>query len=212
MAMPVFFLSAIPQIYTRKTTYANPLINSPRYSTLLTLANRTKHYIKELDLKVNGAIKVPQLRVLGEKSENLGVLSLAEAQEKAKEAGLDLVLITESANPPVARIISFDKFRYQKEKELKKQQQRVPESKRVQISPREGAHDLSFKLKRLEEFLQAGHKVEIQVTLRGREKGMQDFARTKLKEFLAKVETPHRIIQEVKAGGRGLITQIDPIG
>ncbi len=176
------------------------------------MASKKKHYIKELDLKVNGEIRVPQLRVLGENSENLGVLSLEEAQAKAKEAGRDLVLITESATPPVARIISFDKFRYQKEKEFKKQQQRVPESKRVQISPREGAHDLSFKLKRLEEFLQAGHKVEVQVTLRGREKGMQDFAKNKLKEFLSKVETPHKMTQEIKAGGRGLTAQIEPVG
>ena len=191
---------------------ANPLIKGLPCSTLLTLASKKKHYIKELDLKVNGEIRAPQLRVLGENSENLGVLALKDALEKAKEAGLDLVLITESASPPVARIISFDKFRYQKEKEFKKQQQRVPESKRVQISPREGAHDLSFKRKRLEEFLQAGHKVEVQVTLRGREKGMQEFAKTKLRDFLSKVETPHKMTQEIKMGGRGLITQIDPVG
>jgi len=191
---------------------ANPLIKGLPCSTLLTLASKKKHYIKELDLKVNGEIRAPQLRVLGENSENLGVLALKDALEKAKEAGLDLVLITESASPPVARIISFDKFRYQKEKEFKKQQQRVPESKRVQISPREGVHDLSFKRKRLEEFLQAGHKVEVQVTLRGREKGMQEFAKTKLRDFLSKVETPHKMTQEIKMGGRGLITQIDPVG
>jgi len=171
---------------------------------------KTKHYSKKLDLKVNEQIRAPKLRVLDEAGENLGVLSLEEAIAKAKEGGLDLVLITESANPPVARIVSFDKFRYQKEKELKKQQQRVPESKRVQISPREGAHDLSFKLKRLEEFLQAGHKVEIQMTLRGREKGMKDFAKGKLEEFLSKIETPHKRTQEIKSGGRGLITQVDP--
>lgn len=186
------------------------MINNPQYSTLLELASKT-HYIKELDLKVNGDIKAPQLRVLAENGDNLGVLSLKDALDKASEAGLDLVLITESANPPVARIISFDKFRYQREKELKKQQQKAPESKRIQISPREGAHDLGFKLKRLEEFLQAGHKVEIQVTLRGREKGMQDFATIKLKEFLGKIETPHRVTQDIKMGGRGLVTQVDPI-
>lgn len=173
---------------------------------------KTKHYSKELDLKVNEGIRAPQLRVLNEDGTNLGVLSLKEAREKAHSAGLDLILVTESANPPVARITSFDKFRYQREKELKKQQQRVPDSKRVQISPREGNHDLSFKLKRLEEFLRAGHKVEIQVTLRGREKGMKSFAESKLREFLGKIETPHKITHDVKAGGRGLITQIDPLG
>lgn len=174
---------------------------------------KTKHYnTKKLDLKVNDEIKAPELRVLSESGENLGVLSLEKALAAAKDANLDLVLITESAKPPVARVVSYDKFRYQREKELKKQQQRVPESKRVQISPREGAHDLSFKLKRLEEFLQAGSKVEIQMTLRGREKGMKDFAKGKLQDFLAKIETPYKMTQEIKSGGRGLITQIDPIG
>ncbi|MDP3953370.1 MAG: translation initiation factor IF-3 [bacterium] len=173
---------------------------------------KTKHYSKALDLKVNDQIRAPKLRVLGEDGENMGVLSLDEAKDKAKELGLDLVLITEKSNPPIARVISYDKFRYQKEKELKKQQQRVPDSKRIQISPREGPHDLSFKLKRLEEFLQAGHKVEIQVTLRGREKGMKDFARGKLEEFLSKVQTPHKVTRDVQSGGRGLLTQIEPTG
>lgn len=187
------------------------MINSYKYSTLLSLAKRkTKHHSKDLDLKVGDEIKAPQLRVLDESGENLGVLPLEQAKSKAKEAGLELVLITEKANPPVARIINYDKFRYQKEKELKKQQQRVPESKRIQISPREGDHDLGFKLKRLEGFLQAGSKVEIQVTLRGREKGMKDFAKEKLQEFIDRVETPHKVTQPVRSGGRGLITQIEP--
>ena len=171
---------------------------------------KTKHHSKDLDLKVGDQIKSPKLRVLTNTGENLGVLSLEEAKAKAKEAGLELVLITEKANPPVVKITNYDKFRYQKEKELKKQQQRVPESKRIQISPREGAHDLGFKLKRLEEFLQEGHKVEIQVTLRGREKGMKDFAKEKLGEFMEKIETPHKVTQPVRSGGRGLVTQIEP--
>jgi len=162
--------------------------------------------------KVGDQIKASELRVLTETGENLGVLSLEEAKQKAQEAGLELVLVTEKAKPPVAKIVSFDKFRYQKEKELKKQgQQKNPESKRIQISPREGEHDLSFKLKRLEEFLQAGHKVEIQMTLRGREKGMKDFAKEKLQNFLDRVETPFKVTQGVNPGGRGLVTKIDPI-
>lgn len=166
-----------------------------------------------LSFKVGDQIKAPKLRVIDDAEGNLGVLSLEEAKAKAQEAGLDLVLVTEKIDPPIAKIVSFDKFRYQKEKEVKKQkQQKNPESKRVQISPREGDHDLSFKLKRLEEFLQAGSKVEIQMTLRGREKGMKDFAKEKLQEFMGRIETPHKVTQEVKPGGRGLITKIDPLG
>ena len=176
--------------------------------------NRKKNKQKSNDLsfKVGDQIKVPELRVISDSDGNLGVLSLEEAKSKAKESGLDLVLVTEKANPPVARIVSFDKFRYQKEKEAKKQkQQKNPESKRIQISPREGEHDLSFKLKRLEGFLQDGSKVEIQMTLRGREKGMKDFAKDKLKTFMDRIETPFKVTQDVKPGGRGLIIKIDPI-
>ncbi len=162
-------------------------------------------------IKSNDEITAPRLRVLGETGENLGVLNLEEAKRRAQEAGLDLVVVTESANPPVAKIVSYDKFRYQKEKELKKQkQQKGPESKRIQISPREAEHDLSFKLKKLEEFLGAGHKVEIQMTLRGREKGMRDYAKGKLEDFLKKVEAPFRQTQPISPGGRGLTTQIEP--
>ena len=164
-----------------------------------------------INFKVNNEIRASQLRVLGEAGENLGVLSLENALLKATEAGLDLVLVTESSNPPVAKIVSFDKFRYQKEKELKKQQQqKAPESKRIQISPREAEHDLSFKMKRLEEFLKAGHKVEIQMTLRGREKGMKGYATKKLEDFLVRVETPFRQTRDIKPGGRGLTTLIEP--
>ena len=183
----------------------------PPISTNLVALLKKRNNTRGPLIKVNEYIRAPQLRVLGETGENLGILSLAEARAKASEAGLDLVLITESANPPVARVISFDKYRYQKEKEEKRQQkQKEPESKRIQISPREGMHDLGFKLKRLEEFLKAGSKVEIQVTLRGREKGMKDFARGKLEGFLAQIETPHKMTRPIKPGGRGLTTLIEP--
>ncbi|MDD5710601.1 MAG: translation initiation factor IF-3 [Candidatus Colwellbacteria bacterium] len=162
-------------------------------------------------IKSNDAITAPRLRVLGETGENLGILNLEEAKSRARTAGLDLVMVTESSDPPVVKITSYDKFRYQKEKELKKQKkQKNPESKRIQVSPREAEHDLLFKLKKLEEFLKAGHKVEIQMTLRGREKGMRDYARGKLEDFLGRIETPFKQTQTISPGGRGLTTQIEP--
>ena len=141
---------------------------------------------------------------------NVGVLPLKDALAAAEAKGMDLILIVPNANPPVAKITSFDKFRYEKEKELKKQLQvqKALEMKQVQISVREAKNDLLTKIKRLEKFLEAGHKVEILLTLRGREKGMKDFGRGKLREFLGMITIPHTLTQEISDAGRGLNAQI----
>lgn len=123
---------------------------------------------------------------------------------------MDLILIVPGASPPVAKIVSFDKFRYERDKELKKQRQarKAPEMKQIQISMREAKNDLLTKIKKLEKFLEAGHKVEIMLTLRGREKGMNDYAKTKLQEFLIMITTPYNTTQDVSRAGRGLTVQI----
>jgi len=150
--------------------------------------------------------------VLDETGNNLGVLSRDRALELAREKGLDLILISPKAVPPVARILSFDKFRYEKEKELKKQRKKAPELKRIQIGAKTAKNDLLVRLKKLEEFLEHGHKVDIQMTLRGREKEKRDWAKGRLEEFLGMITTPYKVTQPIKPGGRGLTVQIDPGG
>ena len=143
--------------------------------------------------------------------ENLGVLTREKALALAEEQGLDLILINESAKPPVARIIDFDKFRYEREKELKRRErQRQLEVKQIQIGAKTAAHDLHVKLKKLEGFLTKGHRVEIQMVLRGRERANRDWARAKFQEFLVAITVPYRITREIRPGGRGLTVQIDP--
>jgi len=149
--------------------------------------------------------------VIGATGENIGVLPREKALALAQEEGLDLILINESAKPPVAKIIDFDKFRYEREKELKRQyRQRQLESKQIQIGAKTAQHDLQVRLKKLEEFLTKGHRVEIQMVLRGRERANRDWARAKLQEFLNKITISHRITRDIKPGGRGLTVQIDP--
>ena len=140
----------------------------------------------------------------------MGVMPLKEALAAAIAKGLDLILIVPNTSPPVAKITRFDKFRYEKEKEWKKQRQaqKALEMKQIQISIREAKNDLSTKIRKLEKFLGAGHKVEIVMTLRGREKGMKDFAKIKLEEFLKMITVDHNIAQEIKPGGRGLAVQV----
>ncbi|MCL5006735.1 MAG: translation initiation factor IF-3 [Patescibacteria group bacterium] len=151
------------------------------------------------------------MRVVSDTGENLGVMSRDEALKRAKAENLDLILIAPQANPPVAKIQSYDKFRYQKEVELKKQKQaqKVLALKQVQISLREAKNDLQNKAKRIEEFLEKGHRVEIQLTMRGREKGMKDWATKKMEEFLTMIAVPIRREGGIKQGGRGMLLQIE---
>lgn len=151
-----------------------------------------------------------ELRVIDENSENLGVLSREEALRIAEQKGIDLIEITSTTKPPVARLMSYDKFRYQKEKEEKKQRlaQKGKELKSIRISARAADNDLQIKMKKLVEFLEEGHQVEIMLALRGREKRNKDWAFQKLKGFISTIPIPYQITLPPKQGGRGFIAQI----
>jgi translation initiation factor IF-3 len=137
-------------------------------------------------------------------------MSKEQALQEAKMRGLDLIEIASQATPPVAKIIGFDKFRYQQDKEEKKKRitQKTKDLKQVRITPRAGKNDLLVKVKKVEEFLSDGHKVEINLFLRGREKGNKDWGLKKLQEFLELITIPHQITLAPKPGGRGFVTQV----
>ena len=149
--------------------------------------------------------------MIDDQDQNLGVMKTADAIRLAQEKGLDLIEIAATAKPPVARIISFDKFRYQREKEEKKQRhaQKVKEMKHVRITPRAALNDLQIKAKKADEFLSEGYRVQINLFLRGREKGNKEWGLKKLDEFIQMIKTPHEITMEAKPGMRGgFATQI----
>lgn len=127
-------------------------------------------------------------------------------------SGLDLIEIGPNSSPPVARIMSFDKYRFERDKEEKKQRQaaRSVGVKQIQISARAAQHDLLIKMKKLEEFFNEGHTVDIQMRLRGREKGNQQWAMQKLDEFLKLIPQEYKVIMPAKFGGRGVLMQIAP--
>lgn len=142
---------------------------------------------------------------------NLGVLSREEALKLVPiESGLDLIEISPTAKPPVARIMSFDKYRYEQEKLEKKQRQaqRNTDIKVVQISARMGINDLQIKLKKLEEFLGEGHQVEITMRLKGREKANKDWAKKKLEDFMKTIVTEFKVIAPPRYAGNGFSAQI----
>lgn len=160
--------------------------------------------------KINNQITAPEVRVINETEENIGVLKLADALKMAKEKGLDLIEISATSTPPICRIISYDKYRYQQEKKLKKQRsnQRGGEQKQVQISIREAKNDLLMKVGRVHDFMAEGHQVEVYLSMRGRELGNRDFAKKKLQEFMLLITTPFQVLNPINFGGRGFTTLI----
>ena len=138
-------------------------------------------------------------------------MSREEALKLARpEEGLDLIETVSTATPPVAKVMSYDKFRYEEEKRLKKERvaQKTAELKQVQTSARSALNDLQIKAKQAEKFLEEGHPVEVAMRLRGREKAHKEWAVQKLEEFLKMITIEHKRISDVRFGGRGLGVQI----
>lgn len=172
--------------------------------------NRFRRPRLEDQYRINRFIVAKELRVVDEEGAFLGVMKTEDALKVAEERGLDLIEIAPSAMPPVAKLISFDKFRYQKEKEEKKKRksQQIKELKHIRISPRVAPHDLELKIKQAEGFLEKGHRVEISLLLKGREKAHKDLGREKLLNFLSLVKIPFITPMEPKYSGRGFVAQI----
>lgn len=161
--------------------------------------------------RINNQITAPELRVIGEKGENLGVMPRAEALKLARlEDGVDLIEISANAKPPVARLMSYDKFRYEEEKRIKKERlaQKSVGMKTVQISARAAHNDLMVKMRQLEKFFAEGHPVEVTMRLRGREKRNKDWAMEKLHEFLKLIPVEYKRLSEPKFLGNGPAVQI----
>lgn len=134
-----------------------------------------------------------------------------EALALAKpELGLDLIEISPLAKPPVARVMSYDKHRYEMAKLAKKERlaQKTGGLKHVQISARAATNDLMIKIRQLEKFLAEGNNVEIVMRLRGREKYNKDWARQKLAEFLKMITVEYKPLNEPRFGGNGMNMQI----
>ncbi|OGG37779.1 translation initiation factor IF-3 [Candidatus Jorgensenbacteria bacterium GWA1_54_12] len=160
--------------------------------------------------RINKNIKAAEVRVVDDEEKNLGIMPLAEALKLAEERGLDLVEIAPQAQPPVVRICSFDKLRYREEKEARKKrgQQKVKDMKHVRITPRAAKNDLEVKARKAREFLEAGHRLEVGIFLRGREKANQDFAKQKLAAFIAMLGEDCVMAVPPRYSGRGFTTQI----
>ncbi|HBN85290.1 MAG TPA: translation initiation factor IF-3, partial [Clostridiales bacterium] len=131
---------------------------------------------KNFDYLVNDQIRANEVRVVTDDGKPLGIMSIVEAQAKADEYGMDLVLIVPNATPPVCKIIDYGKFLFEQTKKIKdaKKKQKVVTVKEIWLKPKIEEHDFNFKLKNASKFLQDGDKVKVTVRFRGREMNYAD--------------------------------------
>jgi len=159
----------------------------------------------------NETIVALEVRLLDHTGGNLGVFKTGEAIRMAHEQEMDLVEINPKASPPVAKIIDYTTFKYQKEKEARKQKANahVSEIKGVRLSIGIGEHDFEIRKKQAEEFLDRGDKVKVEIILKGREHGRPNLAREVITKFIQIINQtkPLRTEQEISFQG-GKITAI----
>ena len=136
---------------------------------------------------INDDIRAKEVRVIGVDNEQIGIFPLAEAKEMAYDKGLDLVLISPQADPPVCRIVDYGKFRFEKEKRQKeaKKKQQVVKVKEVQLSCRIDTHDFETRVNHARKFLTGGDKVKVIVRFKGREMTHMELGKEVLEKFQA---------------------------
>ena len=125
---------------------------------------------------MNEAIKADEVRLISENGEQLGVLKLDDAIERAKDVGLDLIEVASNANPPVAKILNYGKLKYEEKKKAQasKKKQHVVKIKEMRVRPRIDDHDLETKVSRGRKFLEDGCKLKVTLMFRGREMSRTD--------------------------------------
>jgi len=144
-------------------------------------------------------IRAPEIRVIGDEGEQLGVMTPEVALERADEVGLDLVEVAPGSRPPVCRIMDYGRYKYEQKKKAGKGRGHAASLKEVKLRPRTDQHDLDFKLKNARRFLMDGDKVKVTVMYRGREMVHRQLGREQLDKVvellgpLAAVENPPRM-------------------
>jgi translation initiation factor IF-3 len=156
---------------------------------------------------LNQSIRASNLRVIDEDGSQVGVLSRSEALQLASDRGLDLVEISPDANPPVAKIVDWGKYNYQKTKQMQKNKRNAKslEVKQMRFGLKISEHDLDVKLKKVSKFLESGHKVKLVIFYRGRELAHKDIGFTLADKVIEQFGDAIAVDQKPQLAGKQLV-------
>lgn len=171
---------------------------------------RTHNNLKKNTTRINEDIRSYEVRVIGSEGENFGTLATKDALAKARELGLDLIEINPSAEPPVAKIMDYGKFLYDQKKKTKLQKTHKTETKTIQVKPGTGEHDLEMKARKTDTWLNEGHRVKLDLFLKGRAKYMdKDFLETRLDRLLKLLTVSYKTSDGPKKSPKGMTVVLE---
>jgi translation initiation factor IF-3 len=162
--------------------------------------------------RVNEDITVPEVRFINANGDNVGVVKTEEALEQAYAAGLDLVEISPTADPPVAKVLDYGKFRYQEQKKASenRKKQKVIDVKEIKMRPGIEDHDYQVKVRNMRRFFEDGDKVKVTLRFRGREMAHQDLGMKVLDRVRDEMEEIAKVEQSPKLEGRQMTMVMAP--
>lgn len=163
---------------------------------------------------INEQIKASHVLVIGPNGEQVGVKPIQDALTLANYAGLDLVMLNPNQDPPVCKVMDYNKYRYEKQKKekeaLKKQKANSSELKEFRLSPVIDVGDFDTKLKQVTKYLEKGDKIKLSIRFKGRQMAHTELGREVLDKFAAKLENISTIEQNAKLDGRTMIMLLAP--
>ncbi len=173
---------------------------------------KAKSNVPHEEYLVNQKITFPEVRVLDAKNEMLGVMKTQDAISLAESKDLDLIIMTEKANPPIAKMMEYGKFIYEKEKQKKesKKKQKVTQLKEIKLRTKIGAHDLEVKTKNIVKFLENKDKVKVSVAFFGREKEHTDLGAKLLNKIIESTKDYADIEKPIEMLGNNMLIILGP--
>lgn len=162
--------------------------------------------------RVNEEIDNPTIQLIGEDGDNLGEVSVPDAIEQARDAGLDLVEIAPNSKPPVCKILDFGKFKYQSQKKASeaRKKQKTFDVKEIKMRPNIDVHDYDVKMRNMQRFFDEGDKVKVTLRFRGREMAHQELGMQLLNKVRGDTEEIAKVEAEPKLEGRQMIMVLAP--
>ncbi|NES24559.1 MAG: translation initiation factor IF-3 [Symploca sp. SIO3E6] len=162
--------------------------------------------------QINERIRFPQIRAISNDGEQLGIISPQEALRMAEEKGLDLVLVSDQANPPVCRIMDYGKYQFEQQKRAReaKKKQHTADVKEVKMRYKIDDHDYQVRVNNAQRFLKSGDKVKATITFRGREIQHSHLAHQLLERMANDLQEVGEVQQAPKREGRNMMMLLSP--